>query len=110
MNEAVFAFRRYENASLGYTGINSHPDPDRVGGYDTVVAIEDTTASSFTEHQLVRTRCPLRQGSVVVPAGSLGTVVDVYGEGGAYEVEFSVKPGLVITADRDALEAVSEQS
>ncbi len=39
MNEAVFAFRRYENASLSYTGIDSHPDLDRVGGYDTVVAV-----------------------------------------------------------------------
>lgn len=37
MNEAVFAFRRYENASLSYTGIDSHPYQDRVGGYDTVV-------------------------------------------------------------------------
>jgi len=40
MNEAVFAFRRYENASLSYTGIESHPDLDRVGGYDTVVTFE----------------------------------------------------------------------
>ncbi|MFO1015010.1 MAG: hypothetical protein U1E50_14730 [Caulobacteraceae bacterium] len=40
MNEAVFAFRRYENASLSYTGIDSHPDLNRVGGYDTVVAKE----------------------------------------------------------------------
>lgn len=37
MNEAVFAFRRYENASLAYTGIDSHPDLTKVGGYDTVV-------------------------------------------------------------------------
>ncbi|NWE51579.1 GIY-YIG nuclease family protein [Brevundimonas sp. P7753] len=40
MNEAVFAFRRYENASLGYTGIDSHPDLDLIGGYDTVVVRE----------------------------------------------------------------------
>ena len=39
MNEAVFAFRRYENASLSYTGIDSHPDLDRMGGYDTVVEV-----------------------------------------------------------------------
>lgn len=39
MNEAVFAFRRYENASLSYTGINSHPDQEQVGGYDTAKAI-----------------------------------------------------------------------
>jgi len=39
MNEAVFAFRRYENASLRYTGIDSHPDQTQVGGYDTAKAI-----------------------------------------------------------------------
>lgn len=39
MNQAVFAFRRYEDASLRYTGIPSHADLSRVGGYDTVVAL-----------------------------------------------------------------------
>lgn len=38
MNQAVFAFRRYENASLRYTGINSHPGLSHIGLYDTVVA------------------------------------------------------------------------
>ncbi len=38
MNEAVFAFRRYEDASLRYTGIDSHEGLTRIGGYDTVVA------------------------------------------------------------------------
>jgi hypothetical protein len=36
MNEAVFGFKRYEDASLGYTGINKHERED-VGGYDTVL-------------------------------------------------------------------------
>lgn len=36
MNEAVFAFRRYEEASLSYTGIPSHPNLTQIGGYDTV--------------------------------------------------------------------------
>ena len=40
MNQAVFAFRRYEDASLSYTGIESHAGLRRIGGYDTVVAIE----------------------------------------------------------------------
>ena len=26
MNQAIFAFRRYEDSSLAYTGIESHPD------------------------------------------------------------------------------------
>ena len=38
MNAAVFAFRRYEDASLRYTGIDSHEGLTHVGGYDTVVA------------------------------------------------------------------------
>ena len=40
MNEAVFAFRRYEDSSLRYTGIDSHPDLTHYGLYDTVIARE----------------------------------------------------------------------
>jgi hypothetical protein len=38
MNQAVFAFRRYEDASLRYTGIESHEGLTHLGLYDTVVA------------------------------------------------------------------------
>ena len=38
MNQAVFAFRRYEDASLRYTGIPSHDGLTHYGLYDTVVA------------------------------------------------------------------------
>jgi hypothetical protein len=41
MNQAVFAFRRYEDASLRYTGIESHEGLTHYGLYDTVVARED---------------------------------------------------------------------
>ena len=40
MNAAVFAFRRYEDASLTYTGIPSHEGLRRYGLYDTVVAVD----------------------------------------------------------------------
>jgi len=40
MNQAVFAFRRYEDASLRYVGIESHPGLTHYGLYDTVVARE----------------------------------------------------------------------
>ena len=40
MNQAVFAFRRYEDASLRYTGIESHQELTHYGLYDTVVAKE----------------------------------------------------------------------
>lgn len=40
MNQAVFAFRRYEDASLQYTGIESHEGLTHYGLYDTVIAKE----------------------------------------------------------------------
>ena len=40
MNQAVFAFRRYEDASLSYAGIERHEGLRRYGLYDTVVAVE----------------------------------------------------------------------
>lgn len=41
MNQAVFAFRRYEDASLSYTGIESHPNLRHYGLYDTVVTARE---------------------------------------------------------------------
>lgn len=41
MNQAVFAFRRYEDSSLSYTGIDSHAGLRHIGLYDTVVAKDD---------------------------------------------------------------------
>ncbi len=41
MNQAVFAFRRYEDSSLNYTGIHSHEGLRHYGLYDTVVAIDE---------------------------------------------------------------------
>ncbi len=40
MNQAVFAFRRYEDASLRYTGLESYEGLTHYGLYDTVVARE----------------------------------------------------------------------
>ncbi len=36
MNDAIFKFKRYEDASLTYTGINKHAS-DEVGGWDTTI-------------------------------------------------------------------------
>lgn len=46
MNQAVFAFRRYEDASLRYTGIESHEGLTQYGLYDTVVAKEPSQTAT----------------------------------------------------------------
>ena len=40
MNDAILKFRRYEDASLEYTGINRHATDTRIGLMDSTVPIE----------------------------------------------------------------------
>lgn len=45
MNDAVYKFKRYEDASLVYTGINKHKD-EKIGLYDTILSQEDYKKNS----------------------------------------------------------------
>lgn len=54
MNQAVFAFRRYEDSSLSYTGIDSHEGLRHIGLYDTVVEREDSSTAERPEGKLDR--------------------------------------------------------
>ncbi len=47
MNDAVYKFKRYEDASLEYIGINKHQDKE-VGLYDTVLSSTDYVAIENT--------------------------------------------------------------
>ena len=40
MNDAIFKFKRYEDSSLSYTGIEKHTSED-IGGWDTVIRREE---------------------------------------------------------------------
>lgn len=57
MNDAVYKFKRYEDASLGYTGINRHQGEER-GGWDTVLSDREYN-DMFA----------MQQASMVAPAG-----------------------------------------
>ena len=48
MNDAIFKFKRYEDSSLSYTGIDKHRDED-VGGWDTVVKQEEYRQLFFNQ-------------------------------------------------------------
>lgn len=48
MNDAVFKFKQYEDASLEYTGINKHKGED-IGLYDTVISSSDYESSFVNE-------------------------------------------------------------
>ncbi len=48
MNDAVYKFKRYEDASLVYTGLNKH-EGEEVGLYDTVISLSDYRNSLVAE-------------------------------------------------------------
>ena len=58
MNDAVYKFRRYEDSSLSYTGINKH-EGERVGLFDTSLSAEDYAALYLQQ-----------QGSMAVEMGT----------------------------------------
>lgn len=41
MNQAIYQFKRYEDASLSYTGINMHENDTEVGGWDISIRKEE---------------------------------------------------------------------
>ena len=47
MNDAVYKFKRYEDTSLSYTGINRHEGEDH-GGWSTVISNADYQSLSGT--------------------------------------------------------------
>ena len=59
MNDAVYKFKRYEDASLTYTGIDSHECDARVGLYATSISREEYDVMAG-----------LQQSSMAAPAGS----------------------------------------
>jgi hypothetical protein len=48
MNDGVYKFKRYEDASLSYTGINKH-EGEEIGLYDTVLSRKDYQATFVNE-------------------------------------------------------------
>jgi hypothetical protein len=48
MNDAVYKFKRYEDASLEYTGINKHKGED-IGLYDTVISRKEYEQTFLNE-------------------------------------------------------------
>ena len=53
MNDAIFKFKRYEDASLSYTGIDKNADK-AVGGWDTVLRREEYEKLFFNQQKTMK--------------------------------------------------------
>lgn len=72
MNDAIFKFKRYEDSSLSYTGIDKHEGKD-VGGWDTVLKKEEYEQLFYNQQATMETTPsaqpdkPDRIGNVDIP-------------------------------------------
>ena len=78
MNDAVYKFRRYEDASLSYTGIERHAYDSSVGLFDTALSRED--------YEVMKQR-DTRLGSDGTASGRAERVADAAGVDGARRPE-----------------------
>ncbi|MEA4849033.1 MAG: restriction endonuclease, partial [Clostridiaceae bacterium] len=76
MNDAVYKFKRYEDSSLSYTGINKHKG-ENVGGYDTVLT-SDEYKKLFASQQVSMT-------AVIQNFNDLPEVIDDFASGDEYD-------------------------
>ena len=68
MNQAIWQFKRYEDSSLEYTGINRHEDEENVGGWDTVIRREEFEAMFNAQQKSMAAPKPERPTFVNQPA------------------------------------------
>lgn len=76
MNDAIFKFRRYENASLEYTGINKH-EGEKIGGWSTIVSKDDL---NFIYGEEVKFDNSIMIGDVLYFKGKKAVVDNIKGD------------------------------
>ena len=67
MNDAIFKFKRYEDSSLSYTGINRHEGED-IGGWDTVIKREEYERLFYNQQATMEAPKEVPSFTVVAPA------------------------------------------
>ena len=89
MNQGIFGFRKYENSSLSYTGIDKH-EGESVGGWDTVLRREEYEAlyskQQATIADLTEAISPVDTKAANIQQKSDGTV---HSAGAAYKLATS---------------------
>lgn len=102
MNDAIFKFKRYEDSSLSYTGIDKHAGMD-VGGWDTVLKKEEYEQLFYNQQATMEAPVaeqPDEIDDVVIPAKKPEPVVKpktTYVTG-----QYGVKPTASMVAEKAA--------
>lgn len=89
MNDAIFKFKRYEDSSLSYTGIDKHANDETVGGWDTVIRREEYQTLFYNQ-----------QATLQAPARSVNELPDIPYSVDGYDEEEEVE---VVPAPKPAI-------
>ena len=54
MNEAIFKFKRYEDSSLSYTGIDKHANDATIGGWDTEIKKQEYEIMFYNQQESMK--------------------------------------------------------
>lgn len=73
MNDAIFKFKRYEDSSLSYTGIEKHVS-ENIGGWDTVIRREEYEKLFFNQQSTMESK--QEEPDIVVHETPKSIVVD----------------------------------
>ena len=90
MNDAIFKFRRYEDSSLSYTGIEKHANDKEVGGWDTAIRKEAFEQLYFSQQESMEgaNQYDYKQ---VEENGKAEVVTDNSDDSKKYEIEIGTK-------------------
>lgn len=91
MNHSIFQFKRYEDASLTYTGIDMHSNDKEIGGWDTAIRKDEYKKLFYNQQESMNAPQPsipdrdiamLKKEIAKTPAGNPG--VQTSGKSSAY--------------------------
>ena len=91
MNEAIFSFKRYEDSSLSYTGLDLHAGDD-VGGFDTVLRRKEYEELFYGQQ---RSMMPVEHGEDYIERENVSPEVAMAAERQALYLR--VKAGSIVT-------------
>ena len=112
MNDAIFKFKRYEDSSLSYTGIDKHEGKD-IGGWDTVIKREEYDKLFYNQQATMESINSIFEEAIeeevepvpVVPRSELKPTATTYVTG-----QYGIKPPLEKVADRQNIYGTSPKA
>jgi hypothetical protein len=114
MNDAIFKFKRYEDSSLSYTGIDKHAGKD-IGGWDTVLKKEEYEQLFYNQQATMKAPVTEQPESVVEmpdpkPITKTAPVSTIQPKASYVTGQFGVKPIVSMVTSQKANDSSKVQN